>query len=148
MERIKRNFPVPDTFKRCQLCGHTSKYDDICEFRMLIECDENDKPEPGNVLIRCQQEACVKAIADHPRLYVDVPWGRGAPGHFILVCGDCTFRNQWRCTHPDLKANGGKGLEVFLSNGRDVRVCFNDGTSSNSVFPTPVVECSGKNERE
>src|ERR1039457_5947918 len=88
MERIKRNFPVPDIFKRCQLCGFTSKHDDICEFRMLISCDENDKPEPGNVLIRCQQEACVKAIADHPRLYVDVPWGRGAPGHFILVCGD------------------------------------------------------------
>jgi hypothetical protein len=143
MPRLTENVAHPlSTFKRCQLCGFEG-HRDICEFRMWVECDEQDKPEPGNVLVVCRGEACRKAISDHPRLYIEVPWGEGLPGHFMLLCGDCAFRKGVGCTHPDLKSNGGAGLKVSIGGPfSNVRVCFSDGTSSTG--PHPAVECIGQ----
>src|SRR6266403_814037 len=116
MDRIKRNFELT-TFKRCQLCGYSSN--EIVEFSMFYECDDNDNPELDNVIVICNHKnikncsgKCMQAIIDHPRLYVDVPWGEGGPGYFMLQCGDCIFRNGTQCKHSDLKANGGNGLEI------------------------------------
>lgn len=78
----------------------------------------------------------------HPRLYREVPWGQGGPGRFILLCGGCPFRKDWNCTHPNLKANGGNGLEVRMSNLPKVHVCFSNGTGG-QVFPNPATYCAG-----
>jgi hypothetical protein len=132
-------FP-PSSFHRCQLCGFWDS--DICRFRMMVECDEKDIPEPDNVLIVCDQEKCKKVLDAHPRLYLDVPWGGGDPGQFMLLCGKCNFRDSFSCTHPALKANGGEGLEIKFSNPLGiVRICRTDGTSMRG--PQPATECAG-----
>ena len=117
MDRLTQTAKHPlrnDTFKRCQLCGHES--DDICEFRFFQECDENDNKEPYNILITCNQHMCFQKIEQHERLYVELAWSNGEPGHFSLLCGDCSYRDGVRCTHPDLKTNGGKGLLLAMAN--------------------------------
>lgn len=142
MDRLTETAKYPlDNFQRCQLCGFTSN--DICEFRLLMECDDNDKPEQDKVIVRCRQEACIKVVDDHPRLYMEVPWGQGHPGIFMLLCGDCPNRKGTTCTHSDLKANGGQGLEVRLSNNPNIIVCFNDGKGCRNLWPNPATRCKG-----
>jgi len=145
LTRLTKKFPI-DNFNRCQLCGYESS--DICEFRMYQECDENDKPEPYNVLIVCRQNSCRKAIENSPTLYMEVPWGKGAPGHFMLLCGNCPFRKNTECSHPDLKLNGGNGLEVKMHNSPMVHVCFSNGSYSNDIYPSPMTWCAGNPTRK
>ena len=141
------------TFERCQLCGYAS--DDICEFYMWQECDEQDQLEPYNVLVVCRQPACQAKVDQHPRLYRLVPWGQGQPGHFILLCGPCAFREGTHCTHPDLKANGGEGLQLYKSGSLPkVVVCYHDDTKEgdglrcdHEGFPNPFIKCDGYNEK-
>lgn len=142
MKRLTDLFPLPTTFRCCQLCGHTSK--DICEFEMLQECDDSDRPEEGNFLIRCKRPECIKMVEDHERLYYTVPWSTGGAGRFMLLCGDCEFRDGFNCTHKNLTKNGGNGLEVQFSSLPifHIRVCFTDGTSYSR--PPPAVKCMGK----
>lgn len=143
MERLTASAKYPSsTFHVCQLCGHTNPRD-IVEFRMWNECDEHDVPEPGNYLVICAKGKCNQILDDHPRLYVEVPWGQGGPGAFMLLCGDCTFRSGYKCTHADLKANGGDGLEVKFSNILPIRVCFTDGTSQ-YMGRNPAHSCAGR----
>ena len=137
-----------DSFMRCQLCGHTSPYKDICEFQMWLECNDQDMPEEGNVLITCRQEACQKVIDDHPRGYSLVSWGQGLPGYFMLLCGDCPHRNGTNCSHPHLKINGGEGLLIEMSNPLGVghvTVCTDDGRTRciSNMFPQPATSCEG-----
>jgi hypothetical protein len=151
VDRIARNFPLT-TFKRCQLCGYTSQYNDICEFRMVVECDENDDPEPGNMIVVCDNKnpACQKTIEDSARLYITIRWGSGAPGHLMLLCGDCQFRDGTSCKHADLKTNGGAGLEIQIARPLiAVHVCFTDGTGTSTDFSanTPAVECAGRQDK-
>lgn len=132
------NYPL-DTFSRCQLCG---KEGDICSFYMWEECDDADQPEPGNVLVICRDGPCNQQLQDHERLYHQVPWGQGGPGHFMLLCGSCENRDGTKCTHPKLKANGGDGLLVNFANLLRGIVCFNDG-QSRPIFPSPATKCEG-----
>jgi hypothetical protein len=143
MDRLPLRFPL-ETFRRCQLCGHASQ--DIVEFTMWRECDDKDEPEPGSIIILCKGTACMKALNDHPRLYVEVPWGRGGPGQFMLLCGDCPSRKGSSCQHPNLKANGGQGLEVKMHHGMAVQVCFSDGTGTRHGWPSPAVWCVGNSD--
>lgn len=134
-----------DTFNRCQLCGYASN--DICEFRMWYECDDDDQPEKDKVLIACRK--CEPTITDHPRAYWQLEWGRGEPGHFILLCGPCPWRKGVDCSHPHLKKNGGEGLEVKVSHPLGhvmVCVCGEDGESDGlHCEPSfaPFTECEG-----
>lgn len=142
MPRLTSETQPLTNFKKCQLCGFED--DDICEFRLWVECDELDKPEPRNILVVCRHEGCRKRIDEHPRLYCEVPWGKGLPGYFVLICGDCKHRVGFGCKHPHLKANGGEGLEVFINNPIGVRahLCFHDGTGQQ--FDTShAVDCEG-----
>lgn len=140
MERLtteaRKQFPLT-TFNRCQLCGFES--DDICEFRMWLECDDMDKPEAGNVLVVCK--GCRSKISEHERLYHLVPWGLGEPGYLILLCGDCKFREDTQCKHPDLKKNGGKGLELFYADLPRFIVCRENSCTELGV---PFNKCTGK----
>lgn len=150
MDRLTQTAPHSlDTFTRCQLCGHESR--DICEFRFWQECDENDKPEPYNILIVCVSNAeCSTLLKEHPRLYVELPWSRGQPGHLSLLCGECSCREGVRCTHPDLKANGGEGLDLAMAGDLMYRaiVCFHDENDETGELrcrklQPPFVECTG-----
>jgi hypothetical protein len=136
------------TFKRCQLCG--SEKSDIVEFTMWWECDENDEIDPEKILVTCRSEACGKTIDDHERLYREISWGRGGPGKFMLLCGNCINREGTRCTHPNLRANGGNGLKVTLSNLPKAIVCFHENSKLGCVpmFPDPATRCEGLIERE
>ncbi len=140
-------FKELDSFKRCQICGFTN--DDKCEFYMWYECDDNDNPEIGNILVTCRNEKCMNLINKHERLYHQVPWGMGQPGHFILLCGDCKFRDESKCTHKDLKANGGEGLKVIFAGLFEGFMCFHDDSSESGglkcmPFEKPAAECLGK----
>jgi hypothetical protein len=132
--------PPPDTFKKCQLCEHTS--DDICEFRMWQRCDEQDNLIESH-LITCNSEACFQQIDADPILFREVPWSQGGPGRFMLLCGNCPNRKEFDCQHPNLKSNGGKGLLVNLAQPflGGARVCMADGTSFR--FGNPADRCEG-----
>lgn len=154
MDRLTDHLKHPFfTFNSCQLCGFTS--DDICEFYMWQECDEQDQPEPYNVLVVCRQDACQAIVDRHPRAYRLVPWGQGKPGHLMLLCGPCAWRDGARCTHPDLKANGGEGLQLYKSGALPkVTVCYHDDTREDGGlrcdpdgFPNPFSKCDGFREK-
>jgi hypothetical protein len=144
-------FPLT-TFNRCQLCGHEG---DICDFQMWLECDEADKPEPGNVIVVCRPEQspeCQKVIDDHPRAYFLVPWGQGEPGWLMLLCGNCPNRTLngtvCGCKHPHLKANGGDGLLIEFNSpfGNNATVCFHTEDGGHRCvdwFPKPAITCEG-----
>lgn len=100
-----------DPITACNVCGQPS--DSLYVWR---EHDELDQPLTGHealVFVGNDHKACIKTMEAHPRLYAE---RRGDPGHFPLLCGPCTFRSGFGCTHPDLRANGGPGLSVQLSN--------------------------------
>jgi hypothetical protein len=149
MERLTETAPFtipPDTFCRCQLCGYEKN--DICEFRFWRECDENDKPEPYRILITCRKSTCYETIGAHPRLYRELQWSTGQPGHFSLICGECPHREGTRCIHPKLHANGGEGLTVYRDNSLAFTVCYHNeadpsGGLSCAHHGGPMTACEG-----
>ncbi len=73
------------------------------------ECDDADQPEPIAVLL-CPS-CSTRIIEPHPRLYYVLPFNEPFAGTMGL-CVSCRLRVGVRCTHPDLKANGGAGLMI------------------------------------
>ncbi len=73
------------------------------------ECDDADQPEPIAVLL-CPS-CSTRIIKPHPRLYYVLPFNEPFAGTMGL-CVSCRLRVGVRCTHPDLKANGGPGLVI------------------------------------
>lgn len=146
MKKLSLDFFPLKNFKQCQLCG--AQKSDICEFIMWWECDEKDNVVPDDILITCKGKNCRKVIDDHERLYVEIPWSRGGPGKFILLCGECVYRNGTSCTHPSLKANGGNGLRVEFARLPTVRVCTSHGVSCFPLFPSPINKCDGLTGQE
>jgi hypothetical protein len=149
MERLTdQALPLKEgTFKKCQLCGYEDS--DICEFRFWNECDEHDQKEPYNILITCKKDECFQRIEEHERLYIQLAWSSGDPGHFSLLCGDCPHRDGFRCTHPNLKANGGSGLTLMMANDAVYRatVCYHTDENEYGLTcrrPTPpMTRCAG-----
>lgn len=139
---------APETFQGCQLCGHKLAYDDICAYRMWQRCDNKDNPVE-DYLITCNNDACFKRIDDDPLLFIEVPWSRGGPGRFMLLCGDCPNRKDWSCLHPNLKSNGGEGLlvnfaQTFLTG---IRICMSNGKSVRGQLP-PANRCEGHPDKD
>lgn len=149
MERLTKITKYPlTTFKRCQICGYES--DDICEFRLWYECDNEDKPEPYNILIACQKDTCFQVIKNHPRLYFEPAWSTGEPGHLMLLCSDCPHRREARCTHPNLRINGGEGLILHRAGDLIYKayICYHDDTTKDDglkcgQLKAPFVGCAG-----
>ena len=129
-----------DTFKRCQLCGYSS--DDIAEFRMWTECDDNGHPQDNHTIVVCRQKKCRKVLDEQSQLYVQVPWGSGSPGNLILLCGDCAYRDDLRCTHSSLTDNGGAGLEIRFSHplGENTQIYTGHNSDTISLVAT---QCKG-----
>lgn len=94
----------------CDVCGLPG------ELAAWREHDEHDQPIAGpgaTVYVANDHPACRKAVADHARLYDEIP---GMPGSFPKLCGPCVHRRELGCCHPALKSNGGTGLQVQISN--------------------------------
>lgn len=148
MERLTEvALPIGNTFKKCQLCGYES--DDICEFWLWNECDEQDQEELYNILVTCRKDECLKQIDEHERLYAQLDWSSGYPGHLSLLCGECPHRDGFKCSHPSLRANGGEGLTLMVANDAISRaiVCTHSDESESGLqchmAPPRYVKCSG-----
>lgn len=132
-------------FKTCQLCGYKS--DDICNFDLWQEGPESGE-EPtvffDTFLIIGRRCGCENLVFSSPYWYRRMPWSRGGPGRFILVCGDCPFRQHFQCLHPSLKANGGDGLEVIFRPMIPglISVCTTDGRNIAADL-IPAIRCEG-----
>jgi hypothetical protein len=143
LARIRLAVPLsrllPPEFDRVRVCN-------VCrlpstKLEAWRECDERDRPKPGDdaiVYIATDHPQCIRDMEAHPRLYEPVP---GDPGHFPL-CGDCTLRQGMSCTHPALRANGGAGLNVTLT-GIGGIVCTRGPSRCRSLLKQ-AVKCVGK----
>lgn len=101
----------PDPLASCNICDFASEH--LGAWR---EHDEWDVPVQGAaalVYIGKDHPKCIKVMESHPRLYAE---DAGLPGSFPRLCGPCVLRKGLACTHQDLKANGGAGLKVSLTN--------------------------------
>jgi hypothetical protein len=108
------------------------------------ECDEHDREVEGAVVFLCPGAACRRRLNEHPRLYKQVT---GGPGHFPGLCGGCGWRDgMLGCLHPDLKANGGGGLRVEMSDPWRGAICVR---TSRGQAPRVLeaVRCEGREER-
>lgn len=129
-------------FLKCQFCGEENQ--DICHFIMWQTCDEKDVPIQDRMFITCKGDECQKKINNDPRLFIEVPWGAGGPGKFMLLCGNCEHRKEFSCSHPNLKANGGAGLLVKFTPTilSSISIHFTDGSCSRGGHP-PATFCEG-----
>jgi len=139
MPRLSEDLPGPRHPQLCQACGAGPER----ELQRWMEHDEQDRPE--RVLVVLCPPCARRIIEPHPRLYelLDVfrPW----PGAMDLCC-DCRHRDGLQCRHPDLKANGGPGLELkfptpisgHIKRGKPYRSGFQ------TVWTGPVRECVGR----
>jgi hypothetical protein len=140
---------APVDFERCQLCGHRS--DSPREFHLWIECSEDDFPEYDRAIILC--EACGKMEAETAeRLYLRMPWGEGAPGTYLYVCGDCLHRQQFECAHPYRHGEKDRVTNPDLIprvrvDSQGSRLFVDGGPGENGhheyVGSSPVIRCSG-----
>jgi hypothetical protein len=125
-------------FHTCGFCNR--RYDDICEVNLWHEYDPADLPTDQYVVV-CRSNECQQKLEDHPMLFTEVPWSAGGPGKFILVCRNCPHRKDFTCTNPNLRTNGGPGLEVKFTNPLGGMIVCSD---SGCHRPQPVAySCEG-----
>jgi hypothetical protein len=108
--------------------------------RAWREHDEHDRPIAGGdaiVFLADGHPGCKRELDAHPRLYAEV---MGDPGTFPKLCGPCKLRQGHACSHPDLKSNGGPGLNVQI-HGLPAIVCGRGGCH---VPVKHAVECAGR----
>lgn len=129
-----------DPMAGCNVCGEPAE-----ELAAFLEHGAGDKPPPEDqrhaalVFIGRGHRACMKVLEAHPRLYAEV---RGDPGHFPLLCGPCQNRDGMACKHPDLRANGGAGLSVSLSDPlRGAIIC---GSRGRITVVNRAMSCKGR----
>lgn len=137
----------------CQACGKSEAelLEGTADLERWEEFDEHDKPTGVYIAIcsHCNEakpNPRVKRtlIERHPRLYSRLPEHFNRPGQFHL-CVDCTLRDGWECKHPNLKANGGPGLEVMVQKPNVYHV--KASRKSHSGYYTsyhPARSCTGK----
>lgn len=141
--------PDPTNFLTCHICDHV--FADICEVNLHQECDLVDgKDIPSErYIVACKSKACHQVIEEHELMYQEVPWSRGGPGKFILMCGDCKHRKSFTCMHPNLKSNGGEGLKIYPADmgllSTNISVCMTDG--SRVTMPFRYNKCEGQTPR-
>lgn len=102
--RLSQSLGGPRAPGVCQACSATPADVDAWE-----EHDELDRRE-GIVVLLCLP--CSKRLIEpHPRLYRRLQPLEPFPG-LMELCAGCRYRDGVDCRHPDLKRNGGTGLQV------------------------------------
>lgn len=105
--RLTTDLTGPKHPEYCQCCGAYSESDTLVMTRWQ-EHDDADRAEPGRYVVLCK--GCSdRIIKPHARLYHELQVHEPVPGT-MAICAACAFRDELRCTHPHLKANGGVGL--------------------------------------
>lgn len=127
----------------CMSCGTSAEPRTLQRWQ---ECDARDRREPILVILcpRCADQL----IEPHPRLYrpvgANVPW----PGAMEL-CLPCPYRDGLTCRHPDLKSNGGEGLELIHPQPQRMHVYYGGGRGEWITFyDGPVRHCAGREMTE
>ncbi len=129
--------PPADPLSACNVCGQPAEQLDAWRTH-----DEHDRPIAGVdalVFLGSDHAACRTKLNAHPRLFAEVT---GVPGHFPRLCGPCAYRRDTSCSHPDLKANGGAGLNVSLDNAWAAGLICIRPASARPVHH--AVECVGR----
>ena len=139
----------------CQSCGTRGRLDppygegpNGLALEAWRECDSRDKPT-DTIVVLCKK--CSKHLIEpHELLYVYLRPFEPRPGS-MPTCIDCIHRENLRCKHPDLTANGGEGLGLTYPRPANALVRLSrpkangSRTSCLQVFVAPV-ECTGKVE--
>lgn len=139
--RLSVTLPGPLAVDRCARCQADH---DLARWQ---EHDDRDGRE-NIVIVLC--ETCSAAIIEkHPRLYRRLHAWEPFPGS-MPPCVACTHRDGTRCTHPDLKANGGPGLVLTYPHPMHALV---DGVRGGrrtgwreTIWRGPVETCVGREE--
>lgn len=127
----------------CNVCGAAA---DPVLLEAWREHDEYDRPIPGPealVFLDASHNACHAALNKHPRLYAEET---AKPGAFPKLCGPCVNRLGLGCAHPDLRANGGAGLKVNITNPFTGAILC--GRNGQIVPVRDAVECVGRKVKE
>lgn len=134
--------PFPLEQFMCGMCGQGSG-----SLALYRECDAFDKPhyvDESLIFIGRDHAGCMRAMDAHPRLYIEES---GNPGSFPMLCGECTWRVDLRCEHPDQFVKSGPGLKVDLFDPlRGAIVCGTDsqGRRSRIRMVNRAVSCAGQ----
>ena len=136
--KLSESLTHPRDPRLCQACGWD------CDLHRWREHDDFDRPTDV-IVVLCLR--CEKLIEPHPRLYDRLEDYAPHPGSMVL-CEDCSWRNGLRCTHEDLRANGGSGLGVQFPMPHAVHVCGTRGGRRTGwmmqVYPGPPSSCAGR----
>jgi hypothetical protein len=139
MPRLSTDLPGERAPNVCQSCGAREK---LSRWR---EHDERDRPENVFVVLcaRCEK----KLVEPHKRLYAQIQPNEPIPGTLDL-CVPCAFRDGLRCTHPDLKANGGAGLFIKIEKPIVAHLCRSPRRLSGymRIWTKPAETCRGRKE--
>lgn len=111
--RLSKTLPGERDPRKCQVCA---KDYDVYRWQ---EHDEHDQPE-NIIVVLCDR--CAYVVKPHPRLYRQLDTWEPFPGSNTM-CHDCRLREATRCTHPDLKANGGEGLTLNVPKPLQAFIC-------------------------
>lgn len=133
--RLTETLLGPKAPHLCQSCGGGG---DVARWR---EHDESDRPE-DRVVVLCRRCAR-KVIEPHPRLYAEMQPGEPLPGT-MSCCVACAHRDELRCRHGDLMANGGAGLKLSYREPTRAFVCRRDGRGGPTTIYTGPVTCAGQ----
>ncbi len=136
----RRILAIPPDPRRCQSCGHD------CDLTRWLEHDERDQPT-AVVVVLCRP-CSDRIIEPHPRLYAALDEYAPHSGSMAL-CRECSRRSGVSCTHPDLKANGGAGLNITM---RRPDTAFVSGRGAGGrrtgwvhrIYHAPPSACAGR----
>lgn len=134
----------------CQSCGRAGSVADPegkPSLWLWQEHDDADRPE-GIVVVLCDR-CSNRIIEPHPRLYRKLGHYEPFPGA-LPICTGCVHQDDFRCTHPRAKLNGGEG--VYLTFPRPI-MAFVDGTRGGrrtgwreNWYTGPVTACDAREE--
>jgi hypothetical protein len=126
--------------RSCQACGIMTL--DLAELTRWRECDARDRPT-AIIIVLCR--ACSdRLIRPHPRLYHAIDPLAPTPG-IMALCVDCAHRRGTGCTSPELKANGGAGLEIRFPRPDSVHLCYGGGRGEfKQLYHGAPTHCAGR----
>jgi hypothetical protein len=144
MPRLSADLAGPRHPERCQSCGAAR---DLFGEPVPLERwrEHNEEDRPLRVLVILCGPCARRLIDPHPRLYAPVdrwaPWPGAMP-----LCSDCTHREGLQCQHPDLKTNGGPGLELRFPQPSRVHFLMYPRRLSgwHTQYHGPVEFCAGR----
>lgn len=155
---LSKTLTFPRALDRCQSCGAEGDANARPEMppsplfvsgslQKWQEADPNDRftADDGQPVIVILCADCSKRLIDpHPRLYRMLDAWHPIPG-VMGLCHGCRFQKELTCSHPWLKANGGKGLHVRFPKPAYAHLNYGGGRGEmKHIFHGPPSTCAGR----